>query len=169
MLYESTPEVTWGEGARPAHDMTIDFDVRVPMRDGVELSADVYRPKDDGRYPVIVQRTPYLKTGEQVPQQTRTFVERGYVFVWMDVRGRGDSDGVFIPYRNDGRDGYDAIEWCATQPWSDGNVGTMGGSYLARIQWLAALEHPPHLRAMFVSVCPSDPFVELPTGTPGPM
>lgn len=169
MLYESTPDVTWGDGARPAHDMTIDFDVRVPMRDGVELSADVYRPKDDGRYPVILQRTPYLKTGEQVPQQTRSFVERGYVFVLMDVRGRGDSDGVFVPYRNDGRDGYDAIEWCAMQPWSDGNIGTIGGSYLGRIQWLTALEQPPRLRAMIVSVTPSDPFVEWPTGTPGPM
>ncbi len=87
----------------------------------------------------------------------------------MDVRGRGDSDGPFVPYRNDGRDGYDAIEWCAAQPWSDGNVGTIGGSYDGRIQWLAAIERPPHLRSMIVSVTPSDPFVEWPTGTGGPM
>jgi hypothetical protein len=87
----------------------------------------------------------------------------------MDVRGRGDSDGVFVPYRNDGIDGYDAIEWCAAQAWSNGKVGTCGGSYLGRIQWLTALHQPPHLKAMCVLVSPSDPFVETPTGTPGPI
>jgi putative CocE/NonD family hydrolase len=97
------------------------------------------------------------------------FASRGYVFVAMDVRGRGDSDGHFVPYRNDGRDGYDAIEWCASQPWSNGKVGTLGNSYAGRIQWLAAKEHPPHLAAMIVQVTPSDPFVESPTGVPSPM
>jgi putative CocE/NonD family hydrolase len=87
----------------------------------------------------------------------------------MDVRGRGDSDGSFTPYFQEGRDGYDSIEWCAAQTWSDGNVGTYGGSYLGRIQWLAALEQPPHLKAMVELVPPSDPFVETPTGLPGPM
>lgn len=149
--------------------MRIDFDRRVPMRDDVTLSADVYRPDDDDRHPVILTRTPYLKTDARFPARTRPYVERGYVVVWIDVRGRGDSDGVFVPYRNDGRDGYDAIEWCAAQPWSDGNVGTMGGSYAGRIQWLTALERPPHLRAMSVSVSPSDPFVEWPTGVTTPM
>jgi putative CocE/NonD family hydrolase len=147
----------------------MDLGVRVAMRDGVELSADVYRPKDDGRFPVLLLRTPYLKTSDGALATGRFFAARGYVLVWMDVRGRGDSDGVFVPYRNEGRDGYDSIEWCAAQPWSNGDVGTLGGSYLGRIQWLAALEHPPHLRAMCVAVCPSDPFVELPTGTNGPM
>lgn len=149
--------------------MRIDFDRRAPMRDGVTLSADVYRPDDDDRHPVILTRTPYLKTDARVPARTRPYVERDYVVVWIDVRGRGDSDGVFTPYRNDGRDGYDAIEWCAAQPWSDGNVGTMGGSYAGRIQWLTALERLPHLRAMIVSVSPSDPFVEWPTGVTTPM
>lgn len=151
------------------HEVWIDFDRRVAMRDGVELSADVYRPKGDGRYPVVLLRTPYLKTGEFQLKTGRFFAERGYALVYMDVRGRGDSDGVFVPYRGEGRDGFDAIEWCAAQPWSDGNVGTMGGSYLGRIQWLAALEHPLHLRAMCVAVSPSDPFVEWPTGVETPM
>ncbi|MFL5806926.1 MAG: CocE/NonD family hydrolase [Roseiflexaceae bacterium] len=154
---------------QPAHEVWIDFDRRVPMRDGVTLSADVYRPQGDGHHPVILHRTPYLKTSQSALDQARYFAERGYAYVWMDVRGRGDSDGAFVPYRNDGRDGYDAIEWCAAQPWSDGNIGTIGGSYGGRIQWLAALEQPPHLRTMIVSVTPSDPFVEWPTGTPGPM
>jgi putative CocE/NonD family hydrolase len=151
------------------HELWIDFDQRVPMRDGVELSADVYRPKKPGRYPVVLSRTPYLKTNERVVEGARAYVERGYAMVAMDVRGRGDSDGDFVPYRRDGRDGYDAIEWCAAQPWSTGNVGTVGGSYGGRIQWLTALEQPPHLRAMIALVSPSDPFVEWPTGVASPM
>lgn len=151
----------------PTHEVQIDFDIRVAMRDGVALSADAYRPRAEGRFPAVLLRTPYLKNGDGALALGRFFAERGYALVYQDVRGRGDSDGAFVPYRNDGRDGYDTIEWLAAQPWCDGNVGTMGGSYLGRIQWLAALERPPHLRAMIVSVCPSDPFVEWPTGTNG--
>ncbi len=150
---------------------TIDFDQRVPMRDGITLSADVYRPIAAGagsRYPAILMRTPYLKADTRTIETGRYFAERGYAYVAMDVRGRGDSDGVFEPYFNDGVDGYDAIEWCAAQAWCDGNVGTIGGSYPGRIQWLAALQQPPHLRTMIVLVTPSDPFVETPTGLPGP-
>ncbi|MBK9942101.1 MAG: CocE/NonD family hydrolase [Kouleothrix sp.] len=153
--------------SEPTYQAQIDFDARVPMRDGTLLSADIYRPRTSGRFPVLLLRTPYLKNGDGALATGRYFAERGYVLVWQDVRGRGDSDGVFVPYRNEGRDGYDTIEWCAAQPWSDGNVGTLGGSYLGRVQWLAALEHPAHLRAMVVTVCPSDPFVEWPTGTNG--
>jgi putative CocE/NonD family hydrolase len=93
----------------------------------------------------------------------------GYVVVVADVRGRGDSGGAFVAYRDEGRDGYDAIEWCAAQPWSSGKVGTVGGSYTGKNQWLAALEQPPHLAAMVAMVTPSDPFVEFPTGVPIPM
>ena len=145
----------------------IDFNVRVKMRDGVELSADIYRPEAEGRFPVILNRTPYTKTGSV--KTARFFVERGYVFVAMDVRGRGDSDGEFVPYRNDGQDGYDAVEWCAAQPWSTGKVGTIGGSYNGRIQWLTAVLQPPHLTTMIAMVTPSDTFVEWPTGTHLPM
>jgi putative CocE/NonD family hydrolase len=141
------------------------------MRDGITLSADVYRPSDTdsgARHPAILMRTPYVKADARTIETGRYHAERGYVYVAMDVRGRGDSDGAFEPYVNDGIDGYDAIEWCAAQPWCDGNVGTIGGSYPGRIQWLAALHRPPHLRAMIVLVTPSDPFVETPTGLPGP-
>ncbi|WIG57932.1 MAG: X-Pro dipeptidyl-peptidase-like [Ktedonobacterales bacterium] len=149
------------------------FDQRVPMRDGVTLSADVMfpagAPENGKRYPAIVLRTPYIKANPVTYANARYFAERGYVYVMMDVRGRGDSDGVWKPYVHDGRDGYDAIEWVAAQDWSNGKVGTLGGSYLGRIQWLAALEQPPHLGAMVVLVTPSDPFVETPTGLPSPM
>ena len=156
-----------------SRQVRIEFDRRVPMRDGVTLSADLYKPLsrsgESGRFPVILTRTPYLKLSEGMLLVANYFAERGYVFVAMDVRGRGDSGGVFIPYFNEGQDGYDAIEWCAAQPWSDGNVGTIGSSYPGVIQWLAALQQPPHLRAMVVRVPPSDPFVETPTGVPSPM
>ncbi len=155
--------------AQDPDEVRIDFDQRVAMRDGVELSADVYRPEAEGRFPVILSRTPYNKTGERPLEFGRYFASHGYIYVEMDVRGRGDSDGEFVPYRNEGLDGYDAIEWCAGRPWSNGKVGTIGGSYLGHIQYLTALQQPPHLKTMITMVTPSDPFVELPTGLPTPM
>ena len=156
-----------------AQQMRIEFDQRVPMRDGITLSADIYFPTDPAReaqqWPVILSRTPYQKATIPILGSGKYYAEHGYVFVAMDVRGRGDSDGEFVPHFNEGRDGYDAIEWCAAQPWSDGNIGTVGSSYPGYIQWLAALQQPPHLRTMIVRVTPSDPFVETPTGLRSPM
>ncbi|HEU0003756.1 MAG TPA: CocE/NonD family hydrolase, partial [Ktedonobacteraceae bacterium] len=149
------------------------FNQRIPMRDGVQLSADVYLPAGAGTgettYPVVLMRTPYMKASTTAVDYGSYLAERGYAYVALDVRGRGDSDGEFVPYFNEGRDGYDAIEWCASQSWSNGNVGTIGSSYPGCIQWLAALQQPPHLRAMVVRVPPSDPFVETPTGVHSPM
>lgn len=158
-------------GSKPDHEVKVEFDRRIPMRDGVTLSSDVYRPDSGGRFPVIVSRTPYLKTprDKEGLERLRSYARKGYVVVVADVRGRGDSDGKFVPYRDEGRDGFDTIEWCAAQPWSTGKVGTLGGSYTAKNQWLAAVEQPPHLAAMVAMVCPSDPFVEWPTGVPIPM
>lgn len=147
-----------------------DYHVRVPMRDGVLLSADIYRPaetKAGAQVPVILVRTPYNKNQALYLDAARYFSERGYAYVTLDVRGRGDSDGEFVPYRNEGIDGYDAVEWCAAQSWSTGNVATLGASYLGRIQWQTAVERPPHLKTMIVMVTPSDPFVENPIGTHG--
>jgi len=157
--------------SKPVHEVKVEFDRRIPMRDGVTISADVYRPDADGRFPVILSRTPYLKTprDKEALERLRHYAARGYVVVVADVRGRGDSGGTFVPYRDEGRDGYDAIEWCGVQPWSTGKVGTLGGSYTAKNQWQAAVEQPPHLAAMVAMVCPSDPFVEWPTGVPLPM
>ena len=124
-------------------------DVAVPMRDGVILRADVLRPSGRGAFPVLVYRTPYGK--EPALEEYATFrhaVEHGYAVVVQDVRGRYASDGDFRPYQNEGRDGYDTIEWAARQPWSNGAVGTFGLSYPGAVQWLAAVENPPHLKAM---------------------
>ncbi len=149
-------------------ELKIEFNRRVRMRDGVELSADIYRPNEAGQFPVIVSRTPYTKTSGSTLRIARYFGSNGYVFITMDVRGRGDSDGKFVPYVNDAQDGYDTIEWAAAQEWSTGKVGTIGGSYNGAIQWLTAVKQPPHLAAMIPMVSPSDPFVEWPTGQPLP-
>lgn len=124
-------------------------DVAVTMRDGVVLRADVLRPAGVGPFPVLVYRTPYGKN--EAEKDYTTFaraVERGYAVVVEDVRGRFASAGEFDPYRNEGRDGFDTIEWAAFQPWSNGDVGTFGLSYPGAVQWLAAIEAPPHLKAM---------------------
>jgi putative CocE/NonD family hydrolase len=144
------------------------FNVRVPLRDGITLSADLTLPEQLPA-PAVVVRTPYGKSGETQTRRGTTYAAAGYALLSVDVRGRGDSDGVFEPYRNDGPDGYDVIEWAAAQDWCTGDVATMGGSYLGRVQFLAALQRPPSLRAMVCTVTPSDPFVETPTGVPGPM
>jgi len=145
------------------------FDQHIRMRDGIELAADVYRPDVSGKYDCILNRTPYLKNGESALEFGRYFAQHGYAFVAEDVRGRGDSQGTFVPYRAEGRDGYDSVEWCAAQPWSTGRVGTIGGSYNGKTQWLTAVEQPPHLVTMIALTSPSDPFVEWPTGEPIPM
>src|SRR3954449_5201463 len=149
-------------------DFTRRFNQRVPMRDGVALAADLTLPADLPA-PAVVLRTPYGKTGSLQSKRAETFAAAGYVAVLVDVRGRGDSDGDFAPYSSDGPDGYDAIESVAAQDWCDGAVATWGGSYGGHIQWLAALEKPPSLKAMVSLVTPSDPFVENPTGLPTPM
>ncbi len=139
------------------------FNSGVTARDGVGLATDLYLPSGAGRHPTVLTRTPYNKNGQPVVEMAERWNRRGYAFVVQDCRGRGDSDGAFTPYLNDGRDGFDTIEWVAAQPWSNGDVATSGGSYGGRIQWYTALERPPHLRAMIVLVSPSDPFIEFPT------
>lgn len=132
--------------------------VAVPMRDGVVLRADVWLPKAEGRFPALVYRTPYGK--QDAPKEWSTFEKlpvRGYAVVIQDVRGRYTSDGEFLPYQNEGKDGYDTIEWAAGQMWSDGNVGTFGLSYPGAVQWLAAVENPPHLKAMVPAMTFSTP------------
>jgi putative CocE/NonD family hydrolase len=126
-----------------------EHDVPIAMRDGVVLRAEVRMPPGAGPFPVLVYRTPYGKN--DALKEYTTFqhaLERGYAVVVQDVRGRFASDGEFVPYQNEGRDGYDTIEWAASQPWSTGQVGTFGLSYPGAVQWLAAVEDPPHLKAM---------------------
>jgi putative CocE/NonD family hydrolase len=148
--------------------MTRRFNLRIPLRDGITLAADVVLPRERPA-PAVVMRTPYGRSGERQSARAEAFARGGYAYVLVDVRGRGDSDGSFVPYRNDGPDGADVIDWVAAQDWCDGKVATHGGSYPGRIQWLTALHRPAALKAMVCLVTPSDPFVEWPTGVPDPM
>lgn len=137
-----------GLSARQAAPGIVERNVAVPMRDGVVLRADLRRPAGEGRFPTLVYRTPYGKTATTESAIVAKAVSRGYAVVVEDVRGRYASDGSFLAYQQEGRDGFDTIEWAAAQPWSNGRVGTFGLSYPGAVQWLAAMEQPPHLVAM---------------------
>jgi uncharacterized protein len=140
----------FAQTAQPAeYEVTVERNVPAKMRDGVALRADIYRPNADGKFPVLLVRTPYDKTnstGFGVRAATR-----GYVVVEQDVRGRFASEGDWYPFKNESQDGYDTIEWAAALPYSSGKVGMFGGSYVGATQFLAAIAHPPHL----AGICPS--------------
>jgi putative CocE/NonD family hydrolase len=131
--------------------------VLIPMRDGVRLAANVYLPQDTARLPVILERTPYGKGTAGTPNY-QAFVDHGYAVVVEDVRGRYESDGVFDSLRWESVDGDDTLNWIARQPWSDGKVGMIGGSYRGIVQWKAALMNNPHLRAIFPVVSGYDDY-----------
>ena len=135
------------------------LDVAVPMRDGVRLSANVFRPEVPGRYPTILVRTPYGK-GSGISPNYAPFVERGYAVVVEDVRGRYRSEGVFRPLEQEPADGGDTLDWIARQPWSDGKIGMLGGSYLGIVQWKVAALNNPHLKAIFPSVSGCDDYLD---------
>jgi uncharacterized protein len=120
-------------------------------RDGVTLYADVYRPKAEGTFPVILMRTPYDKNVSWAVGPAFELATHGYVVVVQDVRGRYTSEGEWYPFRHESADGYDAVEWAAALPGSNGKVGMMGGSYVGATQMLAAIAHPPHL----AGICPT--------------
>ncbi|MBP1602590.1 MAG: hydrolase, CocE/NonD family, partial [Acidobacteria bacterium] len=133
--------------------VTVDSGVRVRMRDGVMLMADVYRPNAPGRFPVLLERTPYNR---QDPGTGLFLASHGYVVVLQDTRGRYASEGEFYPFRHEGLDGYDTIEWAAALDYSDGKVGMFGGSYVGATQMLAAAAAPQHLVAIFPYVTASE-------------
>lgn len=159
LLFAASAIVTTAEAQ---HRVTMQFNVRVPMRDGVTLSADIYRPDTTGRFPVIVVRTPYDNGLAASVVTGKRWAARGFVYLIQDVRGRGDSDGEFYPLVTEAADGYDTIQWAAVQPWSNGKVGTTGGSYLGWTQVLAATLKPPALAAMVPMVTPTDPDINFP-------
>jgi putative CocE/NonD family hydrolase len=137
----------------------VEQDVPTEMRDGTILFADVYRPAGEGRHPVLLQRTPYNKQLLGLaPLHVDLWkaVRRGYAVVIQDCRGRYTSDGEFNPFHQEISDGYDTVEWCAAQPWADGNVGMYGTSYVGAVQWLAAVAMPPSLRCIIPIFTASD-------------
>ncbi len=134
----------------------LDRDVPAKMRDGVTLRADIYRPDAAGKYPVLLQRTPYSKINGWDNGFFFKAAAQGYVIVVQDVRGRFTSEGQWYPFVHEAEDGYDSVEWAASLPYSDGRVGMFGESYVGATQMLAASAHPPHLAGICPSVTASD-------------
>ena len=150
---QEPPRVRFPADVPPRNDIVLDNRVPVRMRDGVTLYADVYRPTGNGRHPVILSITPY--STERFPTAYDAavyFAQRGYAYVFQDVRGRHESEGVWIPFVTDEKDAYDTVEWAAKQTWSDGKVAMQGGSYLGQNQWRAAQANPPSLVTIFPMV-----------------
>jgi putative CocE/NonD family hydrolase len=139
------------------YSVKVERDVSVKMRDGVILRGDIFRPDAEGKFPVLLQRTPYRRSiwGYGVDFAQRA-ASRGYIVFLQDVRGRYTSDGEWYPFLHESEDGYDTIEWIAAQPYSDGRVGMFGGSYVGATQMLAAIAHPPHLAGICPIVTASD-------------
>jgi len=144
--------------AAPGVDMT--WGVKIPMRDGVPLNATVYQPHNQkDPLPVVFTFTPYI--GDSYTSRAVYFANHGYVYALVDVRGRGNSEGAFEPFANEGRDGYDVTEWLAKQPYSNGKIAMWGGSYAGFDQWTVAKEFPPHL-ATIVPAAAAHPGVDFP-------
>jgi len=139
---------------RGALGIVAEGDVEMRMRDGVILRANVFRPEAEGRFPGLLIRTPYGKAQGGFER----YVRGGYVVIAQDSRGRYASDGEYVPFTventGDAEDGHDSVEWLAAQPYCNGRVGTMGGSYNAWMQWELARLRPPHLIAMVAYTIP---------------
>jgi putative CocE/NonD family hydrolase len=135
-------------------DVVLAKDIMTPMRDGIHLALDLYRPglnsePANGKFPMLLERTPYNKNRKAYATKANYFVKRGYIFAVQDCRGRFNSEGEFYIYRDESLDGFDTVEWLARQPWSNGKVGTMGTSYMGWVQSALAIQDPPHLKSMF--------------------
>jgi uncharacterized protein len=148
VAFVSLTIVTQSASAAESLAVTVERGVAVKMRDGTALRADIYRPKTEGTFPVLLERTPYDKNGSASFGQRAA--AQGYVVIVQDVRGRYTSDGEWYPFKYESNDGFDTVEWAAALPYSDGRVGMFGGSYVGATQMLAAITHPPHL----AGICP---------------
>jgi uncharacterized protein len=147
--------------AETPDSVIVERGVWIPMRDGVRLQADLWRPAKSGTYPILLQRTPYNRADSfavivNAGIEPLRAVEDGFVVVIPDTRGRFGSEGVFDPFRTEAADGYDTIQWLADQGWSNGRVGMYGASYYAATQLLAATAKPPALRAIAPQVTAAD-------------
>jgi uncharacterized protein len=162
------PTTVYPELSRPELKTKTEKGVKVKMRDGVKLMADIVRPAGDGRYPAILERTPYGREPLSM-WEGEWWAKRGYVHIVQDVRGRNESQGHWNPFFHERRDGYDTIDWIARQPFSDGKVGMIGGSYVGWVQWAAAVEAHPALKCIVPQVSPPDPFFNFPIDHGVPM
>ncbi len=132
-------------------EVEVRTDVKIPMRDGVQLSANIFLPKAEDKFPVILVRSPYGK-GDEKHGEGLFYAPRGYVFVSQDCRGRGTSQGQWEPFANEAVDGRDTHQWILNQPWCNGSIGTTGGSYVGFTQWMPAPNAGEYLKAVFCVV-----------------
>ncbi|SEU05416.1 hypothetical protein SAMN05421676_11646 [Salinibacillus kushneri] len=142
----------------------IEKNIPCPMSDGIILRSDVYRPNDNGVYPVLMLRLPYNKETPRYYDEyldVPRMVEAGYVVILQDVRGRFASDGEFYPFIHERKDGYEAVEWAATLPFSNGKVGLFGMSYHGYTQLAAAVEQPPSLKAIAPVMTMAEPWGDI--------
>lgn len=137
------------------------LDVKVPMRDGIQLSTDLYLPRAPGKFPAVLIRTPYSNNLEDLIKKGRQLANQGYACVLQDVRGRWDSEGEFYPFHNEAVDGFDTQEWIGRQPWANGKIGMSGASYPACVQWLSAPLRSRYLTCLVPRVMCNDYFDEL--------
>jgi putative CocE/NonD family hydrolase len=134
--------------------------VKIPMRDGISLNATIFLPHAQKEpVPVIFTLTPYI--GDSYTDRATYFAQHGYVYALVDVRGRGNSGGVFEPFSNDAKDGYDIVEWLSKQSYCNGKVTMWGGSYAGFDQWATLKEFPPHL-ATIVPAAAAHPGLDFP-------
>jgi len=139
--------------AQKRNDVDVLWGVKIPMRDGVKLSATIYKPTGQtDPLPVVFTLTPY--NADTYHARAMYFARNGFVFALVDCRGRGNSGGQFEPFVNEGLDGYDIVEWLAGQPWSNGKVAMWGGSYAGSDQWSTLKELPPHLATIVPAAAP---------------
>jgi len=143
-----------------AQDVDILSGVKIKLRDGVQLNATIYKPHEQkGLLPVIFTMTPYIS--DSYHERGTYFAKHDYVFTIVDVRGRGSSEGLFDPFMQEAKDGYDIVEWLAVQPYSNGKVTMWGGSYAGYDQWATLKESPPHLKTI-VPVASVKPGIDFP-------
>jgi len=129
-------------------DVRVHLDLKVPMRDGILLSADLYRPPTGERFPALLCRTIYDNQRPRDVEWAFAFAQHGYAVLIQDCRGRYDSDGVWDPYVCEAADGYDTQQWTGAQPWCDGRIGTFGVSYVGFTQILPAPLRSPYVKAL---------------------
>jgi hypothetical protein len=139
----------------PGGGMIVEKNVMVPMRDGVRLATDIYRPAGTGPHPVVLIRTPYGSETPQLAKRGLYYTKRGYALAVQDTRGKYDSEGDWYGKRDEAKDGSDAITWLGTRPWSSGKVGMTGGSYLGMVQYWVADQENPYLKALVPLVGPA--------------
>ena len=139
----------------------VTLDLRIPMRDGVVLYGVLYRPATDGRYPVLLVRSPYDTQNPTYMEWALRFAEGGYAVVLQDVRGRYESDGEFEPYVHETEDGFDTHQWIGQQPWCDGSIGTFGISYPGFTQIQPATLRSQYLKALVPTANQEDNYGHL--------